>query len=333
MINLEKINLCFIGAGFHASTNIYPSAIEAGINIKAIATRNMNNSRKAMLKFGSQGNAYDDYKKMLNSEKCHGVVVVAQPKDQYLIALECIKSGKNVFVDKPLGWNQEEARIIQKTAKENNTLVMVGFMKRYAPCYKKIKEIIESKELGEPRSFAVNFSVDGTKFCKNEEDFIKLAAIHIVDLVRFLFGEVVQVSGFNNNIDENINQCFSLKFESGVVGNVYFSSMTAWSRESENMTVTFDDGFVQAEEINKVIIHRSKKNNEISYASHTEEDIVFTPSATPMSGAYRDLYLRGFVGEFKHFAYCLHHGQEPISNGEENISTMILCDKILKTLS
>lgn len=332
IVNMEETNLCFIGAGFHASTNIYPSAIEAGINIKAISTRNVENSKKALLKFGSEGNAYDDYKKMINTEKCDGVVVVAQPKDQYSIALECIKLGKSVFVDKPLGWNEEEARTIQEAATENNVAVMVGFMKRFAPCYTKIKEIIESKKLGEPRSFVVNFAVDGTPFCKTEEDFIKLAAIHIIDLVRFLFGEVSQVSGFNNNIGENISQCFSLKFESGVVGSLYFSSMTAWSRESENMTVTFDDGFVQAEEINKVIIHRSKKSNEVSFASQTEEDNVFTPSGTPMSGAYRDLYLRGFIGELKHFAHCLQAGENPISNAENNISTMILCDKILAAL-
>lgn len=41
---LEKTNLCFIGAGFHASTNIYPSVIEAGAQIQAIATRSMERS-------------------------------------------------------------------------------------------------------------------------------------------------------------------------------------------------------------------------------------------------------------------------------------------------
>jgi UDP-N-acetylglucosamine 3-dehydrogenase len=331
-VNMRETNLCFIGAGFQASTNIYPSAMEAGVNIKAIATHSLENSRKALLRFGSTGTPYDDYTKMLKLEDCDGVVVVAQPKDQFLIALECIKMGKNVFVEKPLGWNEEEARTVYQMAKEHKVLVMVGFMKRFAPCYRKIKEIIDSKELGISRSFVVNFAVDSTPFCKNEEAFLKLAGIHIVDLLRFLFGEVKEVAGFRNNIDENISQCFSLNFESGIVGSVYFSGMTAWSRESENITVTFDEGFVQVEEINKVIIHSSKKSNEISFASHTEEDRVFTPSATPMSGAYRDLYLRGFVGEIKHFVHCIHTRKVPLSNGEDNISTMALCDKILNSL-
>lgn len=329
---MRPMDVCFIGAGFHASTNIYPSAIEAGINIKAIATRNIENSRKALIRFGSEGNPYDDYKKMLASEECDGVIIVAQPKDQFVIAKECIKLGKNIFVDKPLGWNEEEARTINELAKENGVFAMVGFMKRFAPCYEKLKEMIRLKELGEARSFMVNFSVDGTPFCKDEESFIKLAAIHIIDLVRYLFGEVKEVTGFSNNYNENISQCFSIKFESGVVGSVYFSSMTAWSRESENLTVTFDDGFIQTEEINKVIIHRSKQNTAVAYATHTEEDRIFMPSMTPMSGTLRDIYLRGFVGEMNHFSTCLRSGVMPSSNDKDNVETMRLCDLILNAL-
>jgi len=325
-------NVCFIGAGFHASTNIYPSAVEAGVKITAIATRHLENSQKALLQFGSTGTAYADYKEMLKTEDCDGVVVISQPKDQFSIALDCIRMGKNVFADKPLGWNEKEARTIAQAAKEHHVLVMVGFMKRFAPCYQKIKELIRSKDLGEPRSFVVDFAADSTPFCKNEEDFLKLAAIHMIDLLRFLFGEADAVSGFRNSKGGNISQCFSMKFKSGVVGSVYFSGMNAWSRESENLTVTFDDGFARTEEINKVVIHKSKKSQEPSFTSQTEEDRVFTPSATPMSGAYRDLYLRGFVGEMKHFVQCLHNGQSPSSNCEDNISTMILCDQILNSL-
>lgn len=329
---MKKANICFIGAGFHASTNIYPSAVAAEINIKAIATRNIENSKKVLVKFGSQGNAYDDYIKMLENENCDGVVIVAQPKDQYSITLECIKHRKNVFVDKPLGWNEQEARIICEASKDNKVQVMVGFMKRFAPCYKKLKEIIESKDLGEARAFHMNFSVDSTEFCKNEEDFLKLAGIHIVDLVRYLFGEVQDVTGFRNTINENISQCVVIKFKNGVVGNIFFSGMSAWSRESENINVTFDQGFVAIEEINKVIIHHSKQNKEISFASHTEEDRVYTPSSTPMSGAYRDLYLRGFIGEIEHFTQCIINQERPITNAEDNILTMTLCENILSSL-
>ncbi|MDQ0915107.1 putative dehydrogenase [Paenibacillus sp. V4I5] len=41
---MNKSRLCFLGAGFHASTNIFFSAIEAGAEIVGIATRSLDRS-------------------------------------------------------------------------------------------------------------------------------------------------------------------------------------------------------------------------------------------------------------------------------------------------
>lgn len=49
--------LCFVGAGFHASTNIYPAAVEAGAYIQAVATRHLEHSQATLLRFGSSGQA------------------------------------------------------------------------------------------------------------------------------------------------------------------------------------------------------------------------------------------------------------------------------------
>lgn len=324
--------LCFIGAGFHATTNIYPSALEAGAEIVAISTRNMDRSKAALQRFGSTGTAYDNYRTMLQKEDCDGVVVVAQPHDQTSLVLECIKAGKHVYVDKPLGWNASEAALIANAAEQARVVLMVGFMKRYAPVYMKLKELIVNGTLGAVCSFETRFAVDSTPFCKNDEEFMKLAAIHIVDLMRHLFGEVSQVTGFRNSKNEFISQSISLRFDNGIVGSVYFSGMSAWSRESENMLVTFDHGFACADEINTLTIHKSLTSDISPWQSLGEHDTVFTPSASAMSGCFRDLYLRGFVGEMAHFMDCCKDGRTPQSSGRDNVGTMDLCDRILSAL-
>lgn len=329
---MKKAKLCFIGAGFHASTNIYPSAVEAGADIQAIATRSIERSKAALLRFGSSGKAYENTQLMLQNEDCDGVVVVAQPEDQTALALECIRAGKNVYVDKPLGWNAAEAAAVAEAAQKAGVVVMVGFMKRYAPVYMKLKELIDGGSLGRARSFQMKFAVDSTPFCKNEEQFIKLAAIHMVDLMRFLFGEAKQVTGTTVKDGEHINQSISLKFDHGVVGSAYFVGMSAWSRESESVLVTFDNGFALADEINTLTVHPSRTGNNLPWKSLEEQDTVFTPSGSPMSGAYRDLYLRGFVGEMAHFMECCQNKSVPHSSGKDNIETMALCDTILASL-
>ncbi|MCY9693188.1 Gfo/Idh/MocA family protein [Paenibacillus alginolyticus] len=329
---MKKSRLCVIGAGFHATTNIYPSAIEAGAEIAAIATRSMERSKAALQRFGSTGTAYDDYKVMLQNEDCDGVIVVAQPHDQTSLVLACLEAGKHVYVDKPLGWNALEAAQIADAAEQAGVVLMVGFMKRYAPVYMKLKELITNGTLGAVRSFETRFAVDSTPFCKDDEQFMKLAAIHIVDLMRHLFGEVSQVTGFSNSNNEFISQSISLRFDNGIVGSVYFSGMSAWSRESESMLVTFDHGFAHADEINTLRIHKSLTSDLIPWQSLEEHDTVFTPSASAMSGCFRDLYLRGFVGEMAHFMECSRDRLTPRSSGRDNVGTMDLCDRILSTL-
>ncbi|MBT2293341.1 Gfo/Idh/MocA family oxidoreductase [Paenibacillus albidus] len=329
---MKNAKLCFIGAGFHASTNIYPSVIEAGAEIAAICTRDLERSKAALQRFGSRGTAYDDYRQMLRKEECDGVVVVAQPGDQTSLVLECIQAGKNVYVDKPLGWNAAEARHIADAAEQAGVVLMVGFMKRYAPVYMKLKEWISGQTMGAARSFQATFAVDSTPFCKDEEQFIKLAAIHIIDLLRFLFGEVVQVTGFRNTTGEYISQNLALKFANGITGSVYFTGMTAWSRESERLLVTFDDGFASADEINTLTVHQSRTSSTLPWKDLEEQDSVFTPSGSPMSGGYRDLYLRGFVGEMAHFMECCRKNITPLSSGRDNVQTMDLCDRILSAL-
>ncbi|MGQ8871535.1 Gfo/Idh/MocA family oxidoreductase [Paenibacillus sp. TSA_86.1] len=328
---MQNSKLCFIGAGFHASTNIYPAAIEAGATIQAVATRNLERSQAALLQFGSSGQAYDHAPQMLEQEACDGVVVVAQPADQTRLALDVIEAGHNVYVDKPLGWNAEEATKVAEAADQAGVIVMVGFMKRYAPIYQKLKTIIDGGTLGKVRSFQMKFAVDSTPFCENEEQFIKLAAIHMVDLMRYLFGEAIQVTGTTVRDGKYINQSISLIFDHGVTGSAYFTGMSAWSRESESVLVTFEHGFALADEINKLTVHKSRQGDQLPWKSLEEHDAVYTPSGTPMSGAYRDLYLRGFVGEMKHFMACCQTGTVPLSSARDNVGTMALCDRILSS--
>ena len=113
---------------------------------------------------------------------------------------------------------------------------------------------------------------------------------------------------------------------------MHFSNMTAWSRESENITVTFDDGFAATREINEMIIHHSSTSKGVPWQSFSEEDVVLSTSMAPMSGTTRDLYMRGFVGEIEHFIQCCQNKNEPLSSGADNVKTMELCELILSSL-
>lgn len=333
----ERAKVCFIGAGFHATTNIYPCVVEMGAEIVAVATRSKERSQACLQRFGSTGTAYDDYHKMLQNEVCDGVIVIAQAKDQFMLVRECIKAGKNVFVDKPLGWNEVEANELAVAAESAGVVLMVGFMKRYSPIYRQLKDIIDSNYLGRVYTFEAKFACNSTRFCPTEEEVVKYVAIHLLDLFRFLFGEATHISGFHSIDGPNVSQALTFRFSNGAIGTASFVGVTAHSKESESVNVTFERGHVTATDVTTLKVHKASDFNESNgpgWRVLAEQDTVYTPSLSTMSGCYADLYLRGFVGEIKHFLECCQdRSLTPSSNGRDNVGTMALCDRVLAALN
>ncbi|MGF9909289.1 hypothetical protein [Brevibacillus porteri] len=65
--------------------------------------------------------------------------------------------------------------------------------------------------------------------------------------------------------------------------------MSAWSSESESLLVTFDHGYVRANDIETVTIHQSLPSDAASWKSLTEQVTVFSSSISTMSHCDRIL--------------------------------------------
>jgi predicted dehydrogenase len=77
-------------------------------------------------------------------------VMIATPlSTHYDLALQAIQHGKHVFVEKPFAASSEQAVRLIEEADRRNLTVMVGHTFQYSPPVMKIKEILESGELGE----------------------------------------------------------------------------------------------------------------------------------------------------------------------------------------
>ena len=59
----------------------------------------------------------------------------------------------------------------------------------------------------------------------DNEVFLKVGGIHYVDLMRHLFGEVVEVCGYTNTVGVNVDQIFALRFDSEVIGSMFFAGL------------------------------------------------------------------------------------------------------------
>lgn len=331
---VEDLRIGFIGHGRHARANLYPALALSGARLTAVATRDETAARAAAALHGAE-RGHGDYRRMLDEDRLDAVFVSVAPEDQPGIVEACLQAGAHVFVEKPLGMTDRDARRVATAARTCGREVMVGFMKRHAPAYRALADLIADEErFGRVMSFNGLFAFSPWTDELRDGTYLKLAAVHIVDLVRFLFGEVREVTGFTNSRGADIGMACTLRFDSGVIGNLSFAAVPAWSREQEELTVTGRHGFARVANLEELTHHHFRAEDTVpdAWQGIGEETVVRRPSNSPASGGLRDLYLRGFAGEVRHFLECVAEGRTPLSSATDNVATMALCDEILGSL-
>ena len=105
------------------------------------------------------------------------VVIVSPTTTHFEIAKKCIKKGKHIFVEKPLTTNSEEARIINKLAKEENIIGQVGFVERYNQAFISCREFINKPKFIESHRLS-DFNPRGT-----DVSVIMDLMIHDIDII------------------------------------------------------------------------------------------------------------------------------------------------------
>jgi predicted dehydrogenase len=89
-----------------------------------------------------------DYHDIVNSPEIDAVAVVTPVLTHYKIARDALINKKHVFVEKPLASGSQEVEELIALARQNELVLMVGHIFQYNAAIRKIKEIIDSGELG-----------------------------------------------------------------------------------------------------------------------------------------------------------------------------------------
>lgn len=333
MVEATNPRIGFVGAGVHARANLYASLAVLGVPIRSVATRNLDAARSIAAGLGGTG--YDDYVEMFKAADLDAVFVVTESGSQAAITKAALAHGLHVFVEKALGMDEREAADVAEAAAKAGKHVMVGFMKRFAPSYSSLRDIARDEvSFGRQMSFTGMFGITSGRPGWDDEVFLKVGGVHYVDLMRHMFGEASDVVGYSNGSGPEVDQVYSLRFDSGVVGNMFFAGLPSWRRHWEELTVTGVAGFAKVNNMLNVTYHldAAPATKAPRWQTIDEEDRILTPVSTSASGGMRDLYLNGYVGEVEHFLECIVTGATPLTSAADNVKTMALCDSMLKSL-
>lgn len=216
---MRTIGVGMVGYGFMGKMHTYSykslsmlyEPAPAKIRLVGVAVRS-EASQKLAVEQGGYEFATADYRDLLAREDID-VISVCTPNDTHRdIAIDAIRAGKHVYVDKPLALSVEQAREIVEVEKEveasgmHRTRQMVQNY-RFVPALLRAKELIDEGRLGRIYTFNIrylhNTNADpnkpvnwkSTKAIGGGGVLVDLGA-HIIDLTRHLLGEFDQVNGY-----------------------------------------------------------------------------------------------------------------------------------------
>lgn len=191
---MKKIKVGVIGLGrlgsLHAlnlQTRIYNAQLVAVSDINEESLKNFTNKFPSVV-------GYLDYKKMLSDNSIEAIIIASSTSTHASTVIDCIKSNKKIFCEKPLAINLEQALEVQRIVDENQAYIQLGFMRRFDRAYQKAKEKIDSGELGNPVSLLAISRDPGCppiEFAKHSGGLVNDMAIHDIDLCRWLMASEV----------------------------------------------------------------------------------------------------------------------------------------------
>ena len=128
-----KVGIGFIGAGNYAQLMLLPRFKEnSQVRLVGVATHEGVSARQAADKFGF-GYATTDYHELLKDDNIQAVVVATRHNLHARAAIDALRAGKHVWVEKPLAMNEAELAEVVEAQQASGCMVFVGFNRRWAP--------------------------------------------------------------------------------------------------------------------------------------------------------------------------------------------------------
>jgi len=113
-------------------------------------------------------------------------VIATPPASHYEIANDCLNNGLHTFVEKPMTLNSMDCMRLVELAQERNLTLMVGHTFEYNPAVRKMKEIIQSGELG--KVFYIDAVRVNLGLFQSDLDVIWDLAPHDISILHYLLG-------------------------------------------------------------------------------------------------------------------------------------------------
>ena len=169
--------------------------------------------------------ATGDFGELLADDSLEAVVVATPVPTHYELAKLALEAGKHVFVEKPPAMRAAEMEELVLLAAERDRVLMPGHLLLYHPGVRKLKELVESGDLGEVLCVYGNRQNLGT--IRTNENALWSLGVHDLSVILHLVGEDPDEATAHGNAFltpgvEDVVFCY-LRFPSGKIAHLHLS--------------------------------------------------------------------------------------------------------------
>jgi len=228
-----------IGAGNYGGRVLIPALVKSEARLHTIVTTNGLNAAHQGRKFRF-AKASTSVEELLAQKEVNTLVIATRHDSHARLASQALRSGRHVFVEKPLALNREQLAEVERAYAESATqgaspILLVGFNRRFSPHMQRMREVLRGSPGPKSLSLLMNAGAIPLDHWTQDPNVgggrILGEACHFIDLARFLVGARIAkasasaMRGSNGATPSLDTAQISLEFEEGSIASIqYFAN-------------------------------------------------------------------------------------------------------------
>jgi UDP-N-acetyl-2-amino-2-deoxyglucuronate dehydrogenase len=329
--NFMTIRIGLIGGGNISETHARAALSIAGAEVCAIY--GTNSKKVARLSNDSGATPYSDFEQFLLHKPMECVAIGSPSGLHAAQGIAAARRGLHVLTEKPLEISTQKGRELIAAAKEAGVKLGVFFQDRFKPDILQVKQWMDAEILGKPiladarvkwfrppsyygeSRWRGTLALDGGGALINQ-------AIHTVDLLLWLFGDVVSVEAQKktamHKIEAEDTLVALLEFASGALG-VLQATTSAYPGYPRRVELTGSEGTV-------IIEHDRLVSADLRNRPSKMQSLGDDQNSSANTAAVSDF--RGHRAVLEDFIEAIQTDREPRCNGSEGLRSVALVEKI-----
>ncbi|TDN62266.1 Gfo/Idh/MocA family oxidoreductase [Paraburkholderia sp. BL10I2N1] len=317
-----------IGCGFFSRNHLHAWREIGQARIVALCDADETRLHAAGREFGIE-RLYTDAAALLESEQLDFVDIATTVASHKALVELAARAKVAVICQKPFARSLDDARAMVDACNKARVPLMVHENFRWQSAIQIVGAALHRGEIGQPFwgrvSFRSGFDVfSGQPYLAEGERFIvEDLGIHLLDIARFLFGDVKRLYASTSRVNPAINgedvATIMLSHERGVNSIVDCSYATRLPRE------LFPQTLVEVDGSGGTLRLFADYQLQLHTGAGTEVRDVTPPALSWTSAPWQAI--QGSVASIQsHWIDCLRRGVEPATSGRDNLATLALVE-------